>query len=138
MMAKAKFRVSDKSQRSVDGILFDSKNEMIRYHDLKLLLQSGAISYLQLQPQFPVKINDIHYCTYTADFSYVDSVTSETVVEDVKVAITEKDPAYRLRKKAAELFYGIEIRAVDCFGNPLGGKRKKAALPKPKKRGKKV
>jgi hypothetical protein len=133
-MARSKFQVSDKSQRIVDGILFDSKNEMKRYNNLVLLVKSRQISNLKLQPSFPVEINCHHYCTYTADFSYFDCKTEELVIEDVKVAITEKDPAYRLRKKAAELYHGIKIIAVDFDGNILGGRRKKAALPKIKKR----
>lgn len=130
----ARFIVAAKSHRTADGIQFDSKNEMIRYKNLKILVKAGKIKFLRLQPAFDVKINGQHYCTYTADFTYFDVDKNQTIYEDVKVAITEKDPAYRLRKKAVELFYGIEINAVDCDGNPLGGRRKKAALPKQKKR----
>jgi hypothetical protein len=132
----ARFKVSDKIHRTADGIVFDSKNEMKRYMQLCLMQKAGIISALEIQPAFGVEINHKHYCTYTADFAYYHHERCEFVVEDVKVAITEKDPAYRLRKKAAELFYDISIEAVDCDGNRLGG-RKKAALPKQKKKDKK-
>jgi Protein of unknown function (DUF1064) len=110
-MSRPRYRVSQKSERTLDGIVFASKREMIRYAELKQLKQAGVIRYLELQPAFPVSINDKHYCTYTADFAY--DVDDEIIYEDVKSSITAKDAAYRLRKKAAELFHGVKIHEYD-------------------------
>lgn len=96
----------------VDGITFDSKREAKRYGELKLLERAGEIIQLQAHPGFPVSINDRHFCLYTADFEYIDLRLPEgspPVIEDVKSSGTRKDPAYRLRKKAAELFYGMKV-----------------------------
>ena len=108
----------------MDGIVFDSKTEMLRYADLKILLRAGIISNLELQPEFPVMINGGDFCTYTADFAYLDE-DGDRIVEDVKSDATHKDAAFRLRTKAAELTYGIEIFSVDKDGNMMGRRRKR-------------
>lgn len=107
-----KYKVSVKEERTLDGIVFDSKSEMKRYAELRILQAANEISMLMCQPEFKVEINGEHYCTYTADFEYFDNAREEWVYEDVKSVATAKDPAFRLRKKAAELFHGILIRNV--------------------------
>jgi len=124
-MKRGRFPVAAESARTFDGILFDSKSEMIRYCELVLLQKAKEISELERQPRFPVEIMNQHFCTYTADFRYRDSESGEVVVEDVKTAGTERDKAYRLRKKAAELYHGIEIQAVDKNGTNLKKRRKR-------------
>ena len=124
---RPKYIVSKKEDRTVDGIEFDSKMEMTRYLELKMLERTGIIVDLELQPQFIVQINGEDYCSYTADFRYFDTGNEETVVEDVKSVATAKDVAFRLRKKAAELYYGITVRSV------IMGRK----LTSPAKRGKK-
>jgi hypothetical protein len=104
-----RFKVSAKEDRTADGIVFDSKGEMNRYLDLKLAEKAGVIRDLLLQCDFVVSINDKHFCTYTADFSYIDVIADKIIYEDVKSTGTAKDAAYRLRKKAAELYYGVKI-----------------------------
>jgi hypothetical protein len=98
---------------TVDGITFDSKREAKRYGELRLLERAGEIRALQIQPAFLVWIKDELFCTYTADFQYIDLRRSpdghRMVIEDCKSSGTAKDTAYRLRKKAAELFYGIKV-----------------------------
>jgi hypothetical protein len=94
---------------TVDGITFASKREAKRYGELRLLERADVICDLAVQPAFPVSINGLHYCTYTADFSYLEVEGARPVIEDVKSSGTRKDAAYRLRKKAAELYYGIKI-----------------------------
>jgi hypothetical protein len=107
---------------TVDGFTFDSKREAKRYGELKMLEKGGEIADLKIHPEFPVDIKGRHFCIYTADFSYNELrrhrdadvaglflVTVRAVVEDVKSSGTRKDTAYRLRKKAAELYYGITI-----------------------------
>ena len=120
-----KFKRAAESDRTIDGVVFDSKSEMTRYLQLKLLEKAGEIYNLERQPRFPVEILNQHFCTYTADFRYRLSDTDELVVEDVKTTGTEKDAAYRLRKKAAQLYWGIEIQAVDKNGADLKKRRKR-------------
>jgi hypothetical protein len=107
---KNRYRVVPVEERTLDGTVFASKKEMMRYAELKLHSRAGLISDLELQPQFVVSINGKHYCTYTADFKYTRD--GECVIEELKSSGTVKDAAYRLRKKAAELFYGIKIEVL--------------------------
>jgi len=111
---RSRFQVAPKIERTIDGITFHSKKEATRYATLKLLERAGKIRDLKLQPKFPVEIGGKHFCVYTADFSYYDSETGRTVIEDTKSSGTAKDAAYRLRKKAAELEYWMEV--VEVFG----------------------
>ena len=94
-----------------DGITFDSRREMERYYELKLLQQGRAISGLKLQPRFELipkqdrakRIGErglvywqegepaVHY---TADFEYYENGLH--IVEDVK-GVRTRD--YVLRRK---------------------------------------
>jgi Protein of unknown function (DUF1064) len=121
-----RFPVVPVELRTMDGIVFDSKTEMSRYAGLKVMERAGLIKDIERQPSFPVEINGHPYCTYTADFRYVDTGSGEVVIEDVKTTGTVKDPAYALRKKAAELFYDVEIIACDKHGVPLKRRKSKA------------
>jgi Protein of unknown function (DUF1064) len=109
---KARFAVSAKEDRTIDGETFDSKKEAARYCQLKLLQKAGLIESLDLQPAWAVEINGKHFCRYTADFSYFCKERGRLIIEDVKSSGTAKDAAYRLRKKAAELAHGIKITEV--------------------------
>lgn len=109
---KSRFQVAPKEARTVDGIIFDSKKEAVRYGELRLLERAGKIKDLMLQQKFPVEIGGKHFCTYTADFVYFDCDLGETTIEDTKSTGTAKDAAYRLRKKAASLAHGIKIEEV--------------------------
>ena len=89
-----------------NGIKFDSKKEMERYRNLKILENNGYILDLELQKRFLLlegyinaegkKIRPIYYI---ADFYYYDCVDKKWVVEDVKGIRTE---AYKLKKKLFE------------------------------------
>lgn len=96
----------------IDGIRFASKREAKRYGDLALMQRGKLIADLECQPAFTVEIGGMKFCTYTADFRYRDLGTNRTVVEEVKSTGTRKDPAYRLRRKAAELFFGITVTEI--------------------------
>ena len=52
-----KYKVAPKIERTLDGIVFDSKREAARYADLKLAEKLGNIKNLTLQPEYPVEIN---------------------------------------------------------------------------------
>ena len=102
----------------VDGIKFDSKKESERYLELKLLEKDGIIKNLVLQPKFILqnkyeyrgqKIREIDY---KADFMY--ELDNETVVEDVKSWITQKDKVYRLKKKLL-LFRYPDIKFIEVL-----------------------
>ena len=84
-----------------DGFKFDSKKELKRYQELKMLEKAGKIKDLKLQPVFILQ-EGFYYCgkairqiTYRADFEYVDE-DGKVVVEDVKGFKTD---VYKLKKK---------------------------------------
>lgn len=91
----------------VDGIMFASKKEALRYKELKFLLQEQRISDLVLQPKFPIEVNGKKICTYIADFIYNEDGIQ--VVEDVKGV---KTSVYRIKKKLTEAIYNITIKEV--------------------------
>jgi len=91
----------------VDGIMFASKKEAMRYKELKFLRGEYRISDLTLQPKFPVEICGKKICTYVADFLYYEN--GEKIIEDVKGV---KTPVYRLKKKLVEAIYNITIKEV--------------------------
>lgn len=88
----------------VDGITFDSKKEAKRYVQLKLMVKTGAISDLKLQPRFDLIINDCKCGFYKADFDYIEN--GKRIIEDVKGM---KTPVYNLKKKLIKAIYGIDI-----------------------------
>jgi hypothetical protein len=67
---------------TVDGIVFDSKKEAQRYHELKLMEKAGLITRLTLQPRFPLVVNGQLIGAFVADFSYLEGETLR--VEDCK------------------------------------------------------
>lgn len=96
----------------VDGVAFDSKAEARRYGELKTLLRGGLIADLELQPKFPIVVNDKKIGFYKADFKYRVLVDNHITVEDVKSGPTSKNPVYRLKKKLVEALHDIEITEV--------------------------
>lgn len=119
------------------AVKFDSKKEARRYDELMLMLQSGKIRNLKLQPQFTLQESyktpegkRVNAIRYVADFSYEESVRAnvifpdgryrpsenavvwQTVVEDVKSAAT-KTRTYHMKRKMMLEKFGIEIREVE-------------------------
>jgi hypothetical protein len=92
---------------SFDGFHFPSMKEGHRYLELKLLLQQGHITDLELQPKFPIIVGGVKICTYIADFRYREGKT--LIVEDVKGFQT---PVFRLKKKLFELCYKMRLRVT--------------------------
>ena len=97
----------------VEGIRFDSKREAERFLGLAALQQAGAITALELQPQYPLKVvtpNGLGIIVgrYIADFRYVKD--GRTVVEDSK-GYRGKE-LYVWKKKHVEAQYGIQIVEV--------------------------
>ena len=93
----------------IDGEQFDSIKEAKRYHELKLLEHSGEISELSRQPKFELqpkfKCRGEHYraITYKADFRYVETLSGDVVIEDVKGFKTRD---YMIKKKLFLFKYG--------------------------------
>ena len=125
--AKRKYRNTPTDRHGADSktIRFDSKREAIRYDELMLLLKSGKIKNLKLQPQYTLQEayttpegNRVRAIRYQADFSYEEAFTSwgeptsVIVVEDVK-SPASKTRVYEMKKKLLLERFGIEITEVE-------------------------
>ena len=100
----------------IDGITFQSRKEANRYFELKMLQRAGEISKLELQPKFEI-VPEVYWINavtivdsktlgkryYIADFSYFEN--GNKTVEDVKSAITRKNPVYTLKRQLFLLKY---------------------------------
>ena len=112
------------------GEVFDSKRELYRYMDLKLLESCGAISDLRRQVKYellpvqrekstkvykkgrkkgqPIEGKIIEKAvSYIADFVYRDTTTGKEVVEDTK-GMRTKD--YIIKRKLMLYIHGIKIQ----------------------------
>lgn len=99
-----------------DGMDFDSKKELVRYCELKLLEKGGEITDLKRQVPFMLVPNQIEdgrvverAVKYIADFTYYEN--GQFVVEDVKSPVTRTD-AYKIKRKLMLHIHGIRIREV--------------------------
>ena len=116
----------------IEGEVFDSRREYMRYQDLAFLERCGAISDLKRQVVYelipaqrekstkvykkgrkkgqPIEGKIIEKAvTYKADFVYIDSATGKEVVEDSK-GMRTKD--YIIKRKLMLYIHGIKIREV--------------------------
>jgi hypothetical protein len=106
-VVRSKYGVAKKADRTMDGIVFDSRAEMKRYQELKWMEKAGEIRDIELQPEyvlvypFVYKGKKFRGVKYRADFRYrtVPKATGphifgELVVEDVKGVST---PLYRAK-----------------------------------------
>ena len=105
---KNKYGVAPKADRTVDGIVFDSRKEATRYGELRLLEKQGLIAFFEIQPKFDCVVNGKKVCKYTADFRYT-TPSGDEVIEDVKGV---KTTVYRRKKKLVRALVGIEITAM--------------------------
>lgn len=108
---KGRFPRSAKEARTWEGIVFDSKREMIRWQKLRFKEIAGLIFDLKRKISYPVEINGQYYTKYTPDAEY-QTAEGRLVYEDTKSSGTRKDAAYRLRKRAFEIYYGVEVSEV--------------------------
>jgi hypothetical protein len=99
----------------IDGVVFDSRKEALRWHELKLMEKAGLISDLRRQVPFSLipnlkddsgKVIE-RAVKYIADFCYIQN--GEAVVEDVK-GIRSKD--YILKRKMMLYFHGIRVKEI--------------------------
>ncbi len=100
---------------AIDNIIFASALEARRYQQLKLLLASGAIAHLELQPIFELQPGFKDYTgkkyqsiKYRADFKYIEA--GEKIVEEVKGCETDM---WKLKKKMFLYHYPhLELRVL--------------------------
>lgn len=96
----------------VDGITFDSKAEAKRYKELVTLEKLGAITDLELQPEFllqekfKIAGKTEREIKYIADFKYFDKSKNKMVVEDVKGCRTE---VFNVKRKIFLYRYGEQF-----------------------------
>lgn len=95
----------------IDGYEFASMKEAKRYGQLVFLQKAGEITDIEPHPTYEMEIGGAHFCKYTPDFRY-RTKAGELVIEEVKSSGTRRDPAYRLRKKACELFHGLSVTEI--------------------------
>lgn len=104
-----KGRYGNVSKPVVDGIKFDSKREMLRYLDLRILERVEDIFDLQVHPKYPITIGGIpimvssnqhnkwdRHLTYEADFEYIQD--GDVVIEDVKMESGHRTGIYKLKR----------------------------------------
>lgn len=113
-MSTNKYHVAPAAARTIDGILFDSKAEMRRYLELRLLLWSGNITGLVCQPEyvllapFTAAGRRFRGIKYIPDFQYTEA--GKIVVEDVKGIRTQ---VYQLKRQMmAKLFPDVIFREI--------------------------
>ena len=99
---------------TVNGAVFDSKKEYIRYRELALLERAGQISDLKRQVKYELipsqRVNGKvveRACTYVADFVYTEN--GKTIVEDTK-GFRTKD--YIIKRKLMLYVRGIQLQEV--------------------------
>lgn len=114
----------------VNGEVFDSKRELMRYQELKMLERCGLIKDLKRQVTYeliptqreestrvytkgrkkgqPIEGKIIEKAvTYIADFVYTDTATGKEVVEDAKGMRTRD---YIIKRKLMLYIHGIKIQ----------------------------
>ena len=95
----------------VDGILFDSEAEAIRYGQLKLMEKAGSISSLAMKPVFvlapavTIAGKKKAALRYVADFGYYEN--GQQITEDVKGYLTD---VFKIKRHLMMSVHNIEIR----------------------------
>lgn len=94
-----------------EGITFDSKKELDRWLELRMLERSGAIHTLRRQVPYPLTVNGAKVAKLIVDFEYFEK-GEVRVVEDCKSDYTRKLPVWRLKSKLFNAIYGFPVREV--------------------------
>lgn len=98
---------------TVDGIIFDSKREAVRYQTLKTMEKAGVIKDLKRQveyvlvPKIVIAGEKTRPVKYIADFVY--EADGQIVVEDSKGFRTD---VFKLKRILMKHLLGIEINEV--------------------------
>lgn len=122
---RTKFNVAkDKSERTFDGIVFDSQLEMKYYRDVVLSqVENGQISYYELQksyelqPKYEHQGKTIRAITYVADF-YIEYSDGRIEVIDTKGC---PDSVAKIKKKIFEYKYPDIVYRWVVFSRIDGG-----------------
>jgi hypothetical protein len=108
---------------TIDGIKFDSKRELNRYLDLKLLERAGVITDIELQPRIQIIIGGVtvkmrskrypngRILTYVGDFRYKDLENDCITLEDVKMESGHRPDVYKIKRALIEAM-GLTITEV--------------------------
>lgn len=98
------YNKSEKTKRTFNGEVFDSRQELNRYIELLECQKQGKIANLKKQVKFELQPAFVDFSgkkqraiNYIADFTY--SYNGKEYVEDVKSRMTVKLPQYILKKK---------------------------------------
>ena len=109
-----------KKHQHPDGTVLDSKRELIRYYDLRLLERAGEIRDLEVHPRYPIVIAGVpilikskryhkgRTLTYVADFAYWDKNLGAKVIEDVKMQSGHRTEVYKIKRAL-----------MDAMGQPV-------------------
>lgn len=100
-----KFNVSPKEQRTIDGITFDSKKEMVYYQELLLRKKAKDITGFERQVPFVLQESFIDNAgkkhreiIYIADF-ILEYPNGKKEVQDIKASKGFTTALYKLKKK---------------------------------------
>ena len=104
----------------VDGITFDSRREARDYMRLKHLQEHGFITNLELQPKFPIVINNIKICVVILDFAFTALKPFELKAKKTSYPCITGQKAYldskgkdtslsRLKRKLVKACHGVEV-----------------------------
>jgi hypothetical protein len=99
-----KYGVAPREERSVDGIVFDSKAEAARWRELEALRREGAVRFVLRQVPFHLPGGVRYVCDFAVFWA-----DGRTTFEDVKGHATE---VYRLKKRQVEALYPVAIEEV--------------------------
>lgn len=103
---------SPASERTLDGVVFDSKAELKRFAQLRLLERTGHIRNLQRQVPYRFEHNGVALRNvWKADFEYEEFADSawRKVTEDCKGFDRPISAAVR---KLMKSFHGIDVKVV--------------------------
>ena len=87
-------------------ITFDSKKEVAKWNELKMLEKSGLLTNLKRQVKFEIvpKNKDERAAFYVADFVY-ETPSGKRIILDVKSKATRENPLYILKRKLVKNIY---------------------------------
>jgi hypothetical protein len=111
----AKYR---NKKTEANGIVFDSKKEADRYHELLFLQKAGIVTKIELQPRFLLQAaymdgaRLVRKMEYVADFRVTYS-DGRVEVEDVKTSATKTKSYLIKRKLFRKLYPDIVFREVE-------------------------
>lgn len=88
------------------GRIWDSKAELARYEQLRLMEKAGSIQSIELQPKFVFMVNGVRIGSYKPDFRYFDVQKGAEVIEDVKGTYARDFP---LRVRLMSACFGIAV-----------------------------